>query len=261
MTLLRESFAAVNARFHLVGFYTLSWLLLILVADLSGRQPPDDSASDLAVVLVLVLFCLTYCGLHGLVYHAAAGRPPGPVFLRYAAALPLPFFWVLFKVFALVGLPASAALAAYMQLAAPGTPPDRQLIGFVFWTAPVFGLAAEILTLYALPLAIVWRERGAPRTQIREGLRLWRERAGDSLRLTVLLVLWVAMEGALHYTRGLEVKPIAPDAPEALVLFATCYLKLVAFYGASRVVLARFDPETRRDLLEDGVPNTPGPPA
>ena len=259
--MLRDSFAGINSRFHLVGFYTLSELLLYIVADLASRLREDDPLGDTGVVIGLVLFCLTYCGVRGLAYHAATGRKEGPGFLRYSSALLLPFLWVGLKVAVLVGVPAVAAAAAYGSLGGPGIDPAKRVTAFFFYASPFFSFAAQALALYAMPLSIVWRERGSPRHQIREGLRIARRLPGASLRLLVVLLLATLMEGAMWYLRGPAAKEIRLDIPFAMVLFATAYLELVVFFGATRVVLARIDAEARAEASREPAPTAPGPPA
>ncbi len=263
MRILRDSFGGVNARFHLVGFYTLVELLLYIAADMSGRLKEDDPLSDAAVAAVMVIFCLacfTYCGVRGAFYHAAIGRRQ-PGFMHDAVALLLPFLWVGIKIALLVTAPALGAAALYMAIVAPGGSPERPIMSFFFWSSPVFGLVAQILALYAMPLSIIWRESGAPRAQIRQGLRLFLEFPGETLRLLVIVAAAGALEAAIWYARGPEAKEISLDIPFVLILFGSSYLELVAFFGATRVIRARFDPESRRDRAGEPDTGAPGPPA
>ncbi len=248
MTILRDSFRGINARFNLAGFYGLSRLFLYMMADVASRLRKDDIVGDLAVLLAMVLFVLTYCGVRGVVYQAAAGGRRTATLIGSSLAVFIPFAWVGLKVLVLVGVPYLAAWGIYSGSADPGTAPASLASGFALWTVPFFLLGTRIVALYAMPLGIVSWERRAPRAHIREGLRLFRLFPRESLRLVLILVVSGALEGALWIVRGQEAKDLSIDLPFALVLFITSYLQLVSFYGATRVVLARFA-------------SAPGPPA
>src|SRR3989338_2674465 len=86
---LRESFTAINSRFHLVGVYTLVELFLRFAVHWSR----DDPAGLPLVLAALILFFATYCGILGMVYQAAAGRTVHAA-VRWALALFLPLVWL-----------------------------------------------------------------------------------------------------------------------------------------------------------------------
>jgi len=248
VTILRDSIRGIHARFYLVGVYALATLLLNIMGDVASRLQQDDLAGDLGLVAAFVLFLLVYCGVRGLIYLAAAGRSGDGVGFRLSLALLLPFAWVGLKVMFLVVPPYVAAWSAYTSFHGPSPASTGQPdLEFHRWALPILELLARIFALYALPLAVVWWERGTPRAQIRQGLRLYRQFPGESLRLVLLLILTGSVEGALWFTRAMDSRAATLDLPFGVALFASCYLQLVCFYGASRVVVARLDAERPLD--------------
>ena len=79
--------------------------------------------------------------------------------------------------------------------------------------------------------------------------------------MLLLLAAIAGLGGALQYAMGPEGSRAAPDVPEALILFANSYLALVAFFGATRLVLNRFPSRFRRELPPDADTAAPGPPS
>jgi hypothetical protein len=255
VTQLRESFRGINARFHLVGFYTLAALLL-RIAESVG----DDPTWVPALAAAFLLFHGGVCGVLGLVYQAAAGRSDPLSFARYSTGLFFPFLWLSIKISLMVYGLAAAAAGAYHVLSGAATPIDRSLATVIYWAGPLIGLGMQALALFSMPLCILAREKRVRVAPIREGGRLFRS-TPESRWLLLLLVAIAGLGGALQYTLGPERIRAAPDVPEALVLFVNSYLALVAFFGATRLVLARSRNGIRREIRSDADAAAPGPPA
>lgn len=230
---LPDSFAGINARFHLAGIYTLSALLL----QLAQRGDLEDPAYAGFLAAGLVLFYACVFGVLGLVYQAASGGATRIHVLRWAGMIFLPMLWLSLKIIVLVYGLLTLAAYIYYHAASVGTPFEPWLTTVVFWTEPLVGLVVQVLALYSMPLCIRAREKGQRRAPIREGLRLFVAAPLASRWLLLVLVLIASLGAGLTYARGPAAKEAPPDIPDAMVLFATSYLGLVAFFGATRVVL------------------------
>lgn len=253
MNRLRTAFADTNARFHLVGFYTLAHLMRRFVALFEVEDPV---VFPLALAALLV-FQGTIAGLFGLAFGAVGGTgSEARAFPRHAATLFLPILWLTFKI-DLIALGIGLAVAAGVQLAT-GTPFPQALEQALFWGAPAIGFLTQVLALYSRPLCILARLRGERRPCLREGLALLRARAGLSAQVLGLLLATTVMSGVLHYSAGPQPARAEPGVPEALLLFLDCYFEMVGFFLAARVVLERFAPDGTRPLPADLAP---GPPA
>lgn len=254
MTLLRESFATVGARFHLVGLYALAALLVRFAEHWTG----DDPSGLLLILGSLLLYIAADCGIFGVLYQAAEARREPIHFLRWTSALFLPVFWLLFK----IGLVQAwlIALAATLRQAIAGGDLTVSLEAVVYWGRPFFDLATQVLALYSLPLCILSRVRREWRPHIRQGFGTYRARPSESRRLVLLLLLVTGLDAALHFWLGPGSEKAAPGYAEGVVLLASSYLSLAAFFGATRVVLARF-PDGAPEALAGGGPSAPGPAA
>lgn len=253
---LRESFAGINARFHLVGFYTLVELFLRFVAHWSL----DDPDGPLIILTAYPIYFTTVCGILGLVYESAARRPGSHTALGWALGLFLPMAWLWLKIYlVLLGVTAPAA-AVYQIAGGGGVPFEKGFQQILYWAAPFLGFGVQLLALYAAPLCVLSRTRGEWRPNIRDGLRLLRACPVESRRLTLILLMMLALVGGLHYAQGPEDGKTPPGIPEALVLFAKSYLALVVFFGATRVVLSRHA-AGRSEVPLDAGTAAPGPPA
>ena len=115
MTLLRESFSAVNARFHLVGIYTLVALLVRFAEHWTG----DDPSGVPLMLGAMLLLVAADGGIFGLLFQAAMGPKEPLSFLQWTAGLFLPVFWLLFKIGLLQAL--LIAVVATAQQALTGT--------------------------------------------------------------------------------------------------------------------------------------------
>ncbi len=255
MTLLRESFGGINARFHLVGLYATSAVLSRISFALAVENPEWGLLAGMA----LVTYFGAGVGISGLVFQEASRRRERIPFGRYARALFLPLLWLWLKANLIVSGLVAFGAASYFAAARPAGSFEEFLTATAVWAAPPVELAMDILLLYAWPLCILSRERGERRAPIREGWRLLRVRAADSLRLLLLPALIVSLKGGLAYVRGAKAQDSPPDVPEVLIIFAACYLELVALYGAARVVLEGTAAEGRDGRDADAVRPPPGP--
>jgi len=258
VSLLRDSAAGINARFHLVGLYTLVDLLISITLSLAG----DDPAWGGPVVTVFLLAWGATFGILGLVYHAAAGREGRPSFTRYAVGLFLPLFWLQVKLFMLTYGPAVLAAWSYHRIDAPADQPLETWMPLALHRIePIAGLAVLILALYGTPLSILYRERRQRGAPIRDGLRLLRARPAESVRLLGPVLLIALLAAVVHYRHGPERIDPVPDVGEGIVLLVTSYLYLVVFFGATRVVLGRMDLTPLRVAPPDVAARAPDPPA
>jgi len=234
LTLLRESFSAVSARFHLVGLFALSSLLVRLAEHWMG----DDPDWFLLVVAAVVVRAACTGGVFGLLFQSAIGGRESASFLHWAARLLLPVFWVWFKIFLVVIGPIGFAVNIYWAMSGSPTLPDS-LVEIVFWSGPFLELVALVLSLYSFPLCVLWRARGERGPHLRAGWRLLRARPADSRPLLLLLVAVAAIEAAQQWILGPEGYKTVPGYAEGLLELAGSCLVLVVFFGATRVVLDR----------------------
>jgi hypothetical protein len=265
--LLRDSFAGLNARFHLVGIYTLLGLLLKITETLDLRAP------ELAGLALAVMFVFhgAVCGIRGLVYHAAAGRGEPPSFGLYATILFLPLFWLTLKIVVIVLGAAGAGAAIYH--AASGSPLsiEATVQAMSRWGEPITGFVTRLLWLYSIPICIEARLAGRWRTSIRDGLRPLRAFPSETRRLVTLLAVIAALDAGLLFARPPAPPPAGPDVagpgaagPDVagvLVLLAQYYLELAALFGATRVLALREARGDRGEARPDGGRPAPGTPA
>jgi hypothetical protein len=242
VTLLGESFSAVSARFHLVGVYALVALLVRFAQHWTG----DDPSGLPLMFCSLVLFIAANSGIFGLLFQAAMAPREPLSFLRWSAALFVPIFWLLFKIgFLQVWL---IALVAFAHQALSGESLSESLQTVAYWGRPFFELVARVLTLYSLPVCILARVRREARPAIRQGIAFYRACPVESGRLLLLLLAVTLLEGGLNFSLGRGVDKAPPGYAEGLVTLAGAYLSLVAFFGATRVVLVRFAAGSPEDV-------------
>ncbi|HET6277546.1 MAG TPA: hypothetical protein VFG08_02065 [Candidatus Polarisedimenticolia bacterium] len=251
MNLLRDSFAGINERFHLVGFYTLIVLLLRITVTVLGR---DAEWFGLLMLSWVVAWGMVF-GILGVAYHAAAGRRPAPSFARCATFLFLPLVWLQLRLELLAYSPAVLGLWGVHSLAAPAQPLQEWMETARYWIDPLATLVILALSLYAMPLCIYDREQGGRGAPIRQGLRMYRESRIESRRLLLLVVAIAVLGGVGQVLHGPTTTDLVPGIPEGLLLFASSYLSLVVFFGATRVVLAR------RARAQPGTAPAGAPPA
>ncbi|HEU4403068.1 MAG TPA: hypothetical protein VFT43_13290 [Candidatus Polarisedimenticolia bacterium] len=259
MTLLSESFAGINARFHLAGIYALATLVPELLIRLVG--PADRPDLDwLGVALTAIVVSIgVLAGVCGLVFQAATGRTERFPFAYYAILLYLPLAWLILRIEFLVFAPPWLAAEAYQALVGVSADPTLNLI--VFWAGPLLTLTMGVLLLYSVPLCILAREQKRRRAAIREGLGMLRSCPSESARLIGLVLLAVGIGAAYDFWRGFEKRDAEPDVAYVLVVSVMSYLELVGLFGASRVVLARARRPAPSDLGDGRDIRTSGPPA
>jgi len=252
VTLLRESVSEVSARFHLVGIYTLVVLLVRFAQHWTG----DDPGGLPLMLVALLLYIAANSGIFGLLFQAAMAPKEPLSFLRWSAALFLPIFWLLFK----IGLLQAwlIALAAVLHQLVSGGPLSESLESVVYWGRPVFDLVTQVLALYSVPLCILSRVRREWRPVIRQGFGLYRACPSESRRLLPLLLVVTCLESGLRFALGHGGEKAPPGYAEGLVTLASAYFGLVAFFGATRVVLARFATGSR-EAVPRADPAAPGP--
>jgi hypothetical protein len=253
---LRESFSGINAHFHLVGIYTLVELFLRFAVHWAGEDP---EGVPLILASFLVFFTAVCCIL-GLVYQSAAGPAGSHTAVGWAIGLFLPLVWLSIKIDVVVYGVTALAAAVYQLAGGGGSPFDKSFAHVVYWAGPFLGFGTQVLALYATPLCVLSRTRGEWRPNIREGLRVLRDCPVESRRLLLILLVMMALGGALHFAQGPDGNKAPPGIPEGFVLFVNSYLALVAFFGATRVVLAR-QPADRSDVPLGPGTAAPGPPA
>jgi hypothetical protein len=281
LSLLAQSFAGINVRFHLVGIYTLLDLLVRIVA----AQVDDSAEWAFLFVFVSVIALACTFGILGVVFAAAAGRSSGaPRFLEGAAVLFLPLFWLQIKISLLVWIPVALGTVGWHALFAADQPIETWAKAIVWWIAPAVDGATLLLTVYCTPVAIRSRERNSWGRPIRDGLALFRTRSREALAILVLVLLTAGVGAAMHYVEEPGKEPPVPGVAQGLALLLTSWMTLAALYGASLIVLQptsnpaamprpddptrrgdsdRRDEDARRDdpARPDDDAAAPGPPA
>ncbi len=238
VNLLRDSFAGINERFHLVGFYTLVVVLLRITVTVLGQ---DVEWFGLLMLSWVVAWGLVF-GILGATYHAAAGRRDAPPFARTAMFLFLPLVWLQLRLELLAYTPIVLGMWGFHGIAAPAQGLQEWMETARFWIDPIATLVILVLSLYAMPLCIYDREQGLRGAPIRQGLKMYRESRAESRRLLLPVVAIAVLGGISQVLHGPTTTNLVPDIPEGLLLFASSYLSLVVFFGATRVVLARRPP-------------------
>jgi hypothetical protein len=257
LSLLRDSFAGINARFHLAGLYTLIDLLLLILLAVAG----DNTEWGGAVLAGLALAWGGTVAILGLVFHAASGQTTRPPLPTLVALLFLPLLWLQIRLRLIVYLPFLFGALGWHALIVPSETLQAWLPRAVFFCAPPAEVVVSLLALFSTPITILRRERGTRGAPIREGVRLMLAEPRASARLLAVLVPAAVLGSVVHYLRGPESKDPVPSAPEGLAFFVTSYLTLVALYGACRVVLDRAGGAGGRDRTTGPAAAAPGPPA
>lgn len=251
MILLRQSFSAVNARFHLVGIYTLVALLVRFAEHWTG----DDPSGVPLMLGAMLLYVAADGGIFGMLFQAAMGPEEPLSFLQWTAGLFLPVFWLLFKIGLLQAL--LIALVATAHQALTGGALQESIQSVLYRGMPFFDLTVQVLALYSIPVCILARVRRSWRPAIRQGLAMYRARPSESGLLLLLPLAVTTIESVLHFALGPGSEKAPPGYAEGLVSLAGGYLTLVAFFGATRVVLTRFAGDPR----EVAAGAAPGPAA
>jgi hypothetical protein len=256
VNLLRASFVGVNARFHLVGFYTLLFLLVQIVA----AEADDSPEWGLLSVIVWIVSLACTFGILGMVYMAAAGRPAGrPRFIDCVLALFLPLLWLQFKVLLIVFAPIALGLVAWHAAFAPGVALETWAPTAMWWIEPLADAGVLFLMVYCTPVAIRAREQRAWGRPVRDGLALFRSGSGGAAFLLVPILLAVAVGAASHFAEPQGKEAPVPGVVQGLALLLTSWLTLVGIYGGSLLVQPPL--EDTWPSGPDGTRPAPGPPA
>lgn len=232
--LLRKSLSAVGARFHLVGLFTLSSLLVRIATHWMG----EDATWFPLVASAIIVYIACAGGVLGMLFQAATESRQSLSFVHWATQLLLPITWLWLKIYLVVFGPTGIAVGLYLAFTSSETPSEtiRRLL---LWCAPFQELIALVLALYSFPLCILWRTRGEWGPHLRAGWRVLRERSPESRPLLLLLVVVAALEAGQQWMLGPEVYKSPPGYLEGLLELASSYLVLVVFFGATRIVLDR----------------------
>ena len=236
MPILRESFAGINGRFHLVGLYTLIDILVRIMVSQATAHPDDWGA--FVVPGLLTALGITF-GIVGVVVHAAAGKGERPSFLQVAALLFLPLLWLQTKISLLAYGPAFAILLGWHSLFAGSVPLETWVKMPAFRTEPIVETVSLLLFVYATPFAVRQRATGRRGAPIREGLALLFARGTGGARLLIVLLPAILLSAGAHYLRGPDVTDQVPGVPEGLALLVISYLTLVAVFGTARLLARR----------------------
>ena len=234
MSLLRESFAGINARFHLVGVTSLLGLLLPMALSAAGKR---EEWSPALVAGFFVASGIAFA-IQGLVYHAATNdaRNLKPSGWHLGLQLFPTLLWLQVKLLVLCFVPLLVGALAWQGARASGPPTETALREAEYWIAPFAETAILILTTVATPLAIWLREHGRRGRPIIDGVRFFAHRGRDTAVILALLLPAAIVGGTIDYLRGPALDDPVPRMPEALAMILTSYLTLVALFAACRVM-------------------------
>ena len=254
MSPLRDSFSIVSARFHLVGLYALASLMARLAEHWAGQKPSPEHL--LLVLGVSFLYIAVEAGVLGSLFQTALPPAEALSFTSWASALFFSMLWLRLKMGVLgLGL---VLLPTYALVLATGREEAAVLEAVAWWGMPALLLIDQVLFLYAAPLCILARVRREWRPAIRPGLRLMRSNPAGSFRLVLLLAAATGAQAAAQMALGPDAAKTPPGYGFGLAALAGSSLTLVAFLGATRLVLAgraAAPPVTVSDAA------APGPPA
>ncbi len=250
---LRESVAAVGTRFHLVGLFALTSLLVRIASHWMGE---DDTWFPL-VASAIVVYIACSAGVLGTLFQAATATRESASFFHWALHLLLPITWLWLRIYLIVFGPTDIAVGFYLAHKGVATPSDS-IVRLLFWCAPFQELIALVLALYSFPLCILWRTRGEWGPHLRAGVKFLRARAPESRPLLFLLVVVAALEAVQEWTLGPEGYKAVPGYLEGLLELAGSYLVLVVFFGATRIVLDSLEAGPRAAPAGAGTA-APGP--
>ncbi|HZM69580.1 MAG TPA: hypothetical protein VFB95_04340, partial [Candidatus Cryosericum sp.] len=130
---MRESLAGINARFHLVGLFTLIDLLLRILLALAG----DNADWSGAVLAALVVAWAGTVAILAQVFHAASGRPDRPPLHALIALHFLSLLWLQIRLRFLVYLPFLLGTFGWHALLAPSDPLETWVPRAVYLCAPL----------------------------------------------------------------------------------------------------------------------------
>ena len=96
--LLRKSLSAVGTRFHLVGLFTLSSLLVRIAVHWMG----EDGTWFPLVAAAIVLYIACAGGVLGMLFQAATETRVSPSFFHWATHLLMPITWLWLTIYLVV---------------------------------------------------------------------------------------------------------------------------------------------------------------
>jgi len=238
LSLLRDSFAGINGRFHLVGLGTVVNLLLLIGFSAANRA---EELAPLVFALLFVALGVSFA-IQGLTYHAAIdppGRqPPSPV--RLGLLLFPTLLWLQARLFLCYVGPYLLAIGGYAAVthALPGEAWSKQAD---LWIRCLVQVVVPILSTAATPLAIRLREHGQRGRPIRDGLRFFAAHRREAVLILLVIGPAAVLGAAVELMLGPEAAtdPV-PRIPEAFAMFLGSYLELVALFAASRVMALAF---------------------
>lgn len=259
LELLRDSFAGINARFHLVGVSTLVSLLVPM--SFMVMEGGDDWA-PLIFMGLFVAYGVSFA-IQGLAYHAAADPPgrPRPSGVRLGLLLFPTLLWLQARLLLLCYiLPFLVVLAA--QAIRTGAVPDETWAKQAeFWVRIFTQGASLLLTTVTTPFAIRLREQGRRGRAIRDSLRFFFGRRRETGVILALLLPAAILGAVIEVLRGPAATDPVPRIPEAFAIFVGSYLELVALFAASRVLTVGLPLVTRDADRPMADPSQAGPAA
>jgi hypothetical protein len=259
LELLRDSFAGINARFHLVGVSTLVSLLVPM--SFMVMEGGDDWA-PLIFIGLFVAYGVSFA-IQGLAYHAAADPPgrPRPSGLRLGLLLFPTLLWLQARLLLLCYiLPFLVVLAA--QAIRTGAVPDENWAKQAeFWVRIFTQGVSLLLTTVTTPFAIRLREHGRRGRAIRDSLRFFLSRRRETAVILALILPAAILGAVIEVLRGPAATDPVPRIPEAFAIFVGSYLELVSLFAASRVLTVGLPLVTRDAGRPMADPSQAGPAA
>lgn len=258
MSLLKESFAGINARFHLVGISTLLSLLLPMAVSAAGKK---EEWTPALFAGFFVAWGVAFA-IQGLVYHAAIddARSIKPSAVHLGLQLFPTLLWLQVKLFFLCAVPLLAAALGWQAAQSQGQVTEAAVRQADYWINPVAETAILLLTTAATPLAIWLKEHGRRGRPIVDGVRFFSRRPRETTRILALLVPAAILGGTIDYLRGPTLEDPVPRLPEAFAMFLTSYLALVALFAACRVMIRAVAPPADADRAGRPRGTEPAPP-
>ena len=246
MSLLKESFAGINARFHLVGITTLLELLLPMAIAAAGK---DEEWTPALVAGLFVTWGVGFA-IQGLVYHAAVddARSLRPSGVHLGLRLFPTLLWLKVKMGLLCFVPLLTAALAWQVARTPGPLTEAAIQQAGYWVNPVGQTAFMLLATAATPVAIWLREHGRRGQPIIDGVRFFVRRPRQAGRILALFLPAAIVYATTNYLRGPALDDPAPRWPDAFGEFLVSYVSLVALFAASRVMVRTAAPPPDSDV-------------
>ena len=258
LELLRDSFAGINARFHLVGVSTLVSLLVPMSFMVVGE---GDEWAPLVFMGLFVAYGVSFA-IQGLAYHAAADPPgrPRPSGVRLGLLLFPTLLWLQARLLLLCYILPFLLVLAVEALRTGAVPEENWAKQAEFWVRIFAQVTSLLLTTASTPLAIRLREAGRRGRAIRDSLRFFSARRRETALILALIVPAALLGAVIEILRGPAATDPVPRLPEAFAIFVGSYLELVALFAASRVLTVGL-PLVTRDADRPMADPSEAPPA